>query len=265
MDAQFCLLHCHEALNRPEHSGRLRETVAQCDWANGPWNTGGQLSPEGTPPSKGGSSQVIAYLREDPQAGLDLDASLKVQRAVLEREATLHNWQDVLWIEHRGYLGESVPTKAMSRALTLLSTGTAEVLAVSRVDRLSPSLLDFGLLVERSLSEGWSLVATDLGLDMTQASGQVFARSLTVFSRFERQLISDQTKVGMARKRAQGVRIGRPVVIPDGVYQRIVQARNAGMSYRAIAAELNADRVPTARGGLAWYPASIRAAMLSKR
>jgi hypothetical protein len=43
------------------------------------------------------------------------------------------------------------------------------------------------------------------------------------------------------------------------VVERIRGARKAGKSLSEIAAELNADRVPTAHGGKRWWPSTIRA------
>lgn len=147
----------------------------------------------------------------------------------------------------------------------MLSVSEADVLVVSKLDRLSRSLLDFAGLMERSRDEGWSLVALDLGVDTTSAAGEMMAGVLAVFSQFERQLISERTKAGLAIKRAQGVRIGRPVEIPSDVHQRIVEAREAGMSYSAIAEKLNGDGIRTARGRGVWYPSTIYAAVKASR
>src|SRR4029078_11540588 len=130
----------------------------------------------------------------------------------------------------------------IQQALDLLGRGDADVLVVSKLDRLSRSLLDFASLMDRSRHEGWSLVALDLGVDTTTPSGEMMAGVLAVFSQFERQLISERTKAGLAVKRAQGVRLGRPVEIPADVHARILVDRDAGLSYAVIASHLNAER-----------------------
>ncbi len=84
---------------------------------------------------------------------------------------------------------------------------------------------------------------------------------LATFAQFERRLISQRTKDALAVKKAQGVRIGRPPVMPRAILLRMRRERAKGMSYRAIADGLNADQVPTAQGGLRWYPATVRYAL----
>lgn len=83
------------------------------------------------------------------------------------------------------------------------------------------------------------------------------ANVLATFAQFERRLIGERTRAGLAVKRAQGVRLGRPRVLPASVRRRIVNMRKRGLTYPAIAARLNADHVPTARGRGQWYPSTI--------
>ncbi len=75
---------------------------------------------------------------------------------------------------------------------------------------------------------------------------------------FEQRLISERTRQALARKRAQGVRLGRPPTIAAYVIERIRRERAAGKSLAAIADAPNHDHVPTAQGGQRWYPATIR-------
>ena len=62
----------------------------------------------------------------------------------------------------------------------------------------------------------------------------------------------------LAVKKAQGVRIGRPTVMPKAVVTRMRRERAKGLSYAVIADKLNTARVPTAQGGRRWYPATVR-------
>jgi hypothetical protein len=62
----------------------------------------------------------------------------------------------------------------------------------------------------------------------------------------------------MAKKNAQGVRFGRPRVLSERVRARIRREREAGSSWSSIAARLSSDSVPTAQGGVRWYPSTVR-------
>ena len=96
---------------------------------------------------------------------------------------------------------------------------------------------------------------------MTTPAGEAMANMLATFAQFERRLISQRTKEALAVKKAQGVRIGRPAVVPRAVVSRMRRERAKGLSYRAIADKLNADHVPTAQGGRCWYAGTVRYAL----
>ena len=52
--------------------------------------------------------------------------------------------------------------------------------------------------------------------------------------------------------------VGRRPTLPDGVVGRIATEHRAGKSLGQIARDLNADRVPTAQGGMQWWPSTVR-------
>jgi DNA invertase Pin-like site-specific DNA recombinase len=108
------------------------------------------------------------------------------------------------------------------------------------------------------------LVALDLGVDTTTPSGEMMANVLAVFAQFERRLIGQRTKDALAVRRAEGASLGRPAVLPVEVVARIRSERAAGATYRAIANGLNGDAVPTAHGGVQWWPATVRKALLGR-
>ncbi len=79
----------------------------------------------------------------------------------------------------------------------------------------------------------------------------------------QRAIISERTRAALAVKRSQGVRLGRPPVLPDAVVFRIIDAYEAGQSWSAIGRALDADAVPTAQGGARWYPSTVRAVFMA--
>jgi len=66
-----------------------------------------------------------------------------------------------------------------------------------------------------------------------------------------------------ARPRVDQATRGRKPTIPPEITRRIHEERSAGASLRQIAANLNADRVPTAHGGAQWWPSTVRAVLKS--
>lgn len=216
------------------------------------------MSPIGT-----GPMLVIGYLRvstgEQADSGLGLDA----QRACIQAEADRRGWTIVRWIEDAGVSGKSLKRPGIQEALGLLEAPrrarVADTLVVAKLDRLSRSVADFAAIVGRSRQQKWRLVVIDQDFDASTTNGKMFANMLAVLAEWERDLIGDRTRAAMAAKKAQGARFGNPKVIPDDVVARILAAHRDGKSLRAIGAELEADGIPTARGGAAWHASTIKA------
>jgi DNA invertase Pin-like site-specific DNA recombinase len=120
---------------------------------------------------------------------------------------------------------------------------------VTRVDRLSRSLADFAGLVDRARREGWLVIAVDSPFDMSTAPGRAMAGVMATFSELERELISERTRAALKVKADQlateGKRLGRPLAISAEAEHRIRELRVAGLSYKAIAAALTAEGLPT--------------------
>jgi DNA invertase Pin-like site-specific DNA recombinase len=76
------------------------------------------------------------------------------------------------------------------------------------------------------------------------------ASVLATFAQFERRLIGQRTKDALAVKRSQGVQLGRPREVSAETIERVRELHaTGGLSIAAIARRLNAEGVPTARGG----------------
>jgi DNA invertase Pin-like site-specific DNA recombinase len=115
------------------------------------------------------------------------------------------------------------------------------------------------LQIDRGATKsGWAIVFGDLDIDTSTAAGKMQLSMFASLAQFERDRISERTREALAVKRAQGVKLGRPVVLPPAVNKRVHAERKAGKSLREIAAGLTADQVPTARGGDVWQVSTIQ-------
>ena len=144
-----------------------------------------------------------------------------------------------------------------------VKSGEAAGMVVAKLDRLSRSLKDFAELMARAQTRGWNLVALDLGVDLSTPSGEFMAGVMASAAQWERRIIGQRTKDALAVKRAQGVRLGRPNVLPGEVVSRIVDASRAGEGWSAIARALNDESVPTAHGGTKWHASTVRAVVIA--
>ena len=107
------------------------------------------------------------------------------------------------------------------------------------------------------MSHGYNVVALDLSVDLSTPHGELLDVMASA-AQWERGIIGERTREALAVKRAQGVRVGRPLVLDPAVAARIRGERSQGRSYGAIAGALNREAMPTAHGGRCWYPATVR-------
>lgn len=143
----------------------------------------------------------------------------------------------------------------LDRALELLSTGEADILVVSRLDRLGRSVTGILGLFARAQSEGWSIAIRDLDLDTSTPSGQLTLVVLAGMASFERQLISARTKEALQALKDRGVVLGSAPT-PEAVAAPAIALREKGLSYAAICDVLNEQGHKTMMG-CSWNPSQV--------
>ncbi len=80
--------------------------------------------------------------------------------------------------------------------------------------------------------------------------GEAMAGMGAVFAQLERRLMGQRTKEALAEKRAQGIRLGRPLLLSSDLRSRLrADYAKPGATYASIAANLNEQNVPTAHRG----------------
>jgi DNA invertase Pin-like site-specific DNA recombinase len=211
------------------------------------------------------SDEVIGYLRVSTEDQAQSGLGLADQRTVIDREAQRRDWPAVTFLSDEGVSAKNLERPAIADALGRLRTGQASLLVVSKLDRLSRSLLDFATLMDQAQREGWELVVLDLALDTTTPSGRLMANVMASFAEYERHLIGQRTSAALQQRKAQGVQLGRPRRVPEEIVGRILREYRAGRPMCLIAAALVADGVPTARGGRTWYPSTIAGVLRAAR
>jgi DNA invertase Pin-like site-specific DNA recombinase len=105
---------------------------------------------------------------------------------------------------------------------------------VWKYDRFARSL---GTLIA-ALAEfdalGIDFISHTQSIDTTTAMGRLFFHVIGSFAEFEREIIVERVRAGLANARAKGKRLGRPVRDP-AAESRIVALRGEGLSLRKIA------------------------------
>jgi len=211
--------------------------------------------------SSPGPLRAIGYVRVSTGQQADSGAGLDAQRIAVVAEAERRGWTLEI-VTDAGLSGATMARPALADALARLDRGEADVLLASKIDRVSRSVADFAALLERARRNGWRLVVLDVATE--GPAGEFAAHVVSAAAQYERSLASQRTREGLAARRAAGVRLGRPSVLPREVLARIIAERSGGASFRAIASGLTTDGIPTARGGTTWHPSAVRAALHSQ-
>ena len=205
---------------------------------------------------------VVGYIRVSTSEQSESGLGAAAQRHRIDEEAGRRGWK-VTFIEDTGS-GKNMKRPGIKQAREMLRTGAAQALVVAKLDRCTRSLSDFVRLMEEGQREGWGLVSLDMGIDTTTPYGEAMMSMAAVFAQLERRLISQRTSEALSAAQARGVRLGRPQSVAGSLRSRIIQMRASGMSFRAIADQLNIEGVPTARGGVKWHPSTIDKALRSR-
>ena len=108
-----------------------------------------------------------------------------------------------------------------------------DVVLVWKFDRFARSLKHLIDSLEEFRALGIDFISYTEGVDTTTPTGQLLFHVVGAVAQFERDLIVERVRAGMAHARAMGKRIGRPRAEVD--LEQVVLFRNQGKSLRAIA------------------------------
>lgn len=104
--------------------------------------------------------------------------------------------------------GKNRERPELIRCLDTLRKG--DILIVWRLDRLGRSLKDLVEIVSELESKGVGFQSLNESIDTTSPSGKLIFHVFAALSEFERSLIQERTKAGLAAARARGRKGGRP-------------------------------------------------------
>jgi len=117
-----------------------------------------------------------------------------------------------------------------------------EVVLVWKFDRFARSIKHLVDSLEEFRALGIDFISYTEGIDTTTPSGELLFHIMGAVAQFERDLIAERFRAGIAHARAQGKRIGRPPAAVDT--GEVARLRNQGMSLGAVAKTLD---IPVSR------------------
>jgi DNA invertase Pin-like site-specific DNA recombinase len=206
---------------------------------------------------------VIGYLRVSTVEQAESGAGMDAQRRAITDYARRHGLTITRWCVDEAVSGSVAPQdrEGLAEALDALADCPDGVLVTAKPDRLARKASDLLRLRDQAERDGWALAAADGSIDTTTPHGRLMTTVLAGVAELERDLIKTRTRDALAARKAAGVRLGRPSVLPVEVRERVTAERAAGASLPVIAAGLTADGVPTVRGGARWYPSTVAAVL----
>src|SRR6266481_2990272 len=111
-------------------------------------------------------------------------------------------------------------------------------LVVWKLDRLSRSLKDLLHIMERVRDAGAGFRSITEAVDTTTAAGRMVMQVLGSFAEFERSMVREQTRAGLAAGRDRGVKVGRPAKLSRRQQEEVIRTVRDGSKTAADAGRL---------------------------
>jgi DNA invertase Pin-like site-specific DNA recombinase len=157
------------------------------------------------------------------------DMQLQELRSVAERLG----WEVVEEFVDKGISGGRAPRERPRLAALLKGVARKDfdLVAAWSVDRLGRSLIDLVGLLQELHATGIDLYLHQQGLNTTTPAGKAMFGMMGVFAEFERGMIQERVRSGLARARASGTKSGNPIgrpTVPAEIEDRIRELRAQG-------------------------------------
>lgn len=134
--------------------------------------------------------------------------TLPLQIGTMREYADRRGWQIVAEIKEVGSGALQRPKR--EGLLTAVRRREVDAILVWRLDRWGRSLPDLIITLKELAELGIGFVSLTEAFDMTTPTGRALAGMLAVFAEFEREILKERVKAGIAQARAKGITFGRP-------------------------------------------------------
>ena len=214
-------------------------------------------------------TKAIGYIRVSTQEQATHGYSLDAQTAKLQAYAALYDIELIDIVVDAGVSAKSLKREGLQRVLSTLDNGGADAVLIFKLDRLTRSVKDWNVLIEKYFTHKALLSVSDQ-IDTRTAAGRLCLNVLMSVAQWERETIGERTSTALQYKKSQGQHIGSvpygyesidktlAVVESEAAAIALIQElRQQGAKLQAIADELNAQNIATKRGGK-WYATSVK-------
>ena len=202
---------------------------------------------------KAKSEDVFGQARRRPKmlrAGLYARIStndqqtLAMQNQAMREYAVRRGWSIALQV--REINSGATRREARERILEAARRREIDLVLVWRLDRWGRSVTDLLATLQELEHVGIGFVSVTEALDLTTPAGRAMAGLLAVFAEFEREILRERTRAGLAHARENGKRLGRPATAALHTTE-IRKLHGAGVSKSEIARRVRIGRTSVRR------------------
>lgn len=170
--------------------------------------------------------------------------TVPLQICALREYAVRRGWTIAVQVKEVG----SGASQRQQRAKLLDAARRREidVVLVWRLDRWGRSVADLLATLQELQHLGVGFVSLTEALDLTTPAGRAMAGLLAVFAEFERDILRERVRAGLAHARQNGKKLGRPITAGLHTAQ-VRKLHRAGISKAEIARRLDIGRTSVRR------------------
>jgi putative DNA-invertase from lambdoid prophage Rac len=170
--------------------------------------------------------------------------TLAMQNRAMREYAARRGWMIALQVREVG--SGAVKREARERLLEAARRREIDVVLVWRLDRWGRSVTDLLATLQELEHVGVGFVSLTEALDLTTPAGRAMAGLLAIFAEFEREVLRERTRAGLAQARQNGKRLGRPITA--GLHaDQIRKLHRSGISKSEISRLLQIGRTSVRR------------------
>ena len=170
--------------------------------------------------------------------------TIPLQTRAMREYATRRGWRVALQVKEIGS-GASQREKR-EQLLEAARRREIDVVLVWRLDRWGRSVTDLLATLQELEHLGVGFVSLTEALDLTTPAGRAMAGLLAVFAEFEREILRERVRAGLAHARRNGQRLGRPLTAALHSEQ-VRKLYRAGIAKAEVARRLNIGRTSVRR------------------
>jgi DNA invertase Pin-like site-specific DNA recombinase len=167
-----------------------------------------------------------------------------MQNRAMRAYAARRGWTIALQVREVG--SGAVQREAREKLLEAARRREIDVVLVWRLDRWGRSVTDLLATLQELEHLGVGFVSLTEALDLTTPTGRAIAALLAVFAEFEREILRERVRAGLAEARLNGTRLGRPATAAKKAAE-VRKLHHAGISKAEIARRLDIGRTSVRR------------------